>query len=266
MTISVSISGRKLHAGGHGGLRIGDVTAEIAVADVHDCSHGHGLRRVYPREVEHSAKDRAACEVAQAEFDVVTKQQEGLRNSPRRSMSASANSKPRSSALRRYAMLTIRTKLLAAARSSFLTIMAKFALSVASSIPRTTIAWRRSAEGAASRKMTRTVPHAQTTRMSLRRTFQTICCRSRRTVALSEQPDVALVALTHALLAQTFYRSAEANVLDIRPGGLFLGSHADRIEGHRSRPVLVRSPRALVGAVAARCRRSLVFRRRAPPR
>jgi len=31
-------------------------------------------------------------------------------------------------------------------------------------------------------------------------------------------------------LAQTFYRGAEANVLDIRAGGLFLGSHADGIE------------------------------------
>lgn len=48
-------------------------------------------------------------------------------------------------------------------------------------------------------------------------------------LALSEQPDVALVAVTHALVAQTFYRGAEANVLDIRPGSLFLGSHADGI-------------------------------------
>jgi len=34
---------------------------------------------------------------------------------------------------------------------------------------------------------------------------------------LSEQPEVAIVAVTHALAAQTFYRGADAHVLDISP-------------------------------------------------
>ena len=49
-------------------------------------------------------------------------------------------------------------------------------------------------------------------------------------LALSEQPDVAIVAVTHALSAQIFYRGADAHVLDIRPVSTVLASHADGIE------------------------------------
>ena len=49
-------------------------------------------------------------------------------------------------------------------------------------------------------------------------------------LALSEQPDVAIVAVTHALSAQIFYRGADAHVLDIRPASTLLASHADGIE------------------------------------
>lgn len=49
-------------------------------------------------------------------------------------------------------------------------------------------------------------------------------------LALGEQPDMALIAVTHALAAQTFYRAAEAHCLDIRPSSTYLGGHADGIE------------------------------------
>lgn len=49
-------------------------------------------------------------------------------------------------------------------------------------------------------------------------------------LALGEQPDMALIAVTHALAAQTFYRAAEAHCLDIRPTSAHLGGHADGIE------------------------------------
>jgi ParB family chromosome partitioning protein len=49
-------------------------------------------------------------------------------------------------------------------------------------------------------------------------------------LALSEQPDVAIVAVTHALSAQIFCRGADAHVLDIRPVSTLLASHADDIE------------------------------------
>ncbi|AYM82184.1 ParB-like nuclease [Agrobacterium tumefaciens str. Cherry 2E-2-2] len=49
-------------------------------------------------------------------------------------------------------------------------------------------------------------------------------------LALGEQPDMALIAVTHALAAQTFYREANAHALEIRPSSAQLGGHADGIE------------------------------------
>lgn len=49
-------------------------------------------------------------------------------------------------------------------------------------------------------------------------------------LALGEQPDMALIAVTHALAAQTFYRGSEAACLEIRPSSPHLGGHADGIE------------------------------------
>lgn len=49
-------------------------------------------------------------------------------------------------------------------------------------------------------------------------------------VALAEQPDMALIALTHTLTAQLFYRYAEAGCLEVRPTVTPLGNHADGIE------------------------------------
>jgi ParB family transcriptional regulator, chromosome partitioning protein len=49
-------------------------------------------------------------------------------------------------------------------------------------------------------------------------------------LALGEHPEVAVVAVTHALAAQIFYRGADAHVLDIRPVSTVLASHADGIE------------------------------------
>lgn len=50
-------------------------------------------------------------------------------------------------------------------------------------------------------------------------------------LALGEQPDMALVAVTHAFAAQTFYRGGgEAHCLEIRPISASLGGHADGIE------------------------------------
>lgn len=47
---------------------------------------------------------------------------------------------------------------------------------------------------------------------------------------MCEQPEIAILAVTHALSAQIFYRGADACVLDIRPTSTYLASHADGIE------------------------------------
>ncbi len=50
-------------------------------------------------------------------------------------------------------------------------------------------------------------------------------------LALGEQPDMALIAVIHALAAQTFYRGGgEAHCLEIRPTSNYLAAHADGIE------------------------------------
>ena len=49
-------------------------------------------------------------------------------------------------------------------------------------------------------------------------------------LALREQPEIAIVAVTHALSAQIFYRGADAHVLELRPNSTYLASHADGIE------------------------------------
>ncbi|MER9947343.1 ParB/RepB/Spo0J family partition protein [Mesorhizobium sp. M0047] len=49
-------------------------------------------------------------------------------------------------------------------------------------------------------------------------------------LALGEQPNIALVAVTHTLAAQTFYQGAEAPCLEIRPTSVYLAGHADGIE------------------------------------
>lgn len=46
-------------------------------------------------------------------------------------------------------------------------------------------------------------------------------------VALGERPDLAIIALTHTLTAQSFYSYAEAGCLEVRPTATPLGSHAD---------------------------------------
>jgi ParB family transcriptional regulator, chromosome partitioning protein len=46
----------------------------------------------------------------------------------------------------------------------------------------------------------------------------------------SEQLDVAMATLAHALAAQIFYLGADAHVADIRPVNTVLASHADGIE------------------------------------
>jgi len=49
-------------------------------------------------------------------------------------------------------------------------------------------------------------------------------------LALGEQPDMALIAVTHALAARTFYPGTEAPVLEIRPVSADLDGHAVGIE------------------------------------
>jgi ParB family chromosome partitioning protein len=202
-----------------------------------DFPHGHGLRRVYPREVELSAKDRAACEVAQAEFDVLTKQHEGFEELPE-AVDA------------RFGELEAEIERIEALRHAYdpdeIACGGAFVIlnhdcgvrvergfirpeddNCLKKVPATGTAREDDGDGSVSADDDNESEAGLSDSLVADLTaHRTLGLR----LALSEQPDVAVVAVTHALLAQTFYRGAEANVLDIRPCGLFLGSHADRIE------------------------------------
>lgn len=59
-------------------------------------------------------------------------------------------------------------------------------------------------------------------------------------LALGDAPDIALIAVIHAMVARTFYH-AEASCLDIRPISAGLGSHADGIAD--TKPAIMMSER-----------------------
>ena len=198
-----------------------------------DFPHGHGLRRVYPREVELSAEDQAAYEAAQAEFNLLTKQHESFEELPEdvdaRFGELEAEIE-RCEALRyAYEAEDI------ASGGAFVVLNHDGEVRIERGFIRPEDD-NRQQNSAKSRLQDddedRTGDDDIESDTGLSDNL-VADLTSHRTLglrlALSEQPDVALVAVTHALLAQTFYRGAEANVLDIRPGGLFLGSHADGI-------------------------------------
>jgi ParB family transcriptional regulator, chromosome partitioning protein len=202
-----------------------------------DFPHAHGLRRVYPREIELSAEDRAAYEAAQAEFVVLTKQHESFEE-----LSEAVDA--------RFGELETEIERIEALRhaydadeiacgGAFVVLNHDGEVRVERGLIRPEDDNRLqkvSAKGTAPEDDEDSSTSADDDNEFEAGLSDSLVAdlTAHRTLglrlALSEQPDVALVSVTHALLAQTFYRGAEASVLDIRPAGLFLGSHADGIE------------------------------------
>jgi ParB family chromosome partitioning protein len=202
-----------------------------------DFPHGHGLRRVYPREIELSAEDRTACEAAQAEFDVLTKQHENFEELPE---AADARFGELEAEIERIE--TLRSAYDAdeiACGGAFVVLNHDGGVRVERGFIRPEDEKRLEKDPAKGTKQdddedsSASADDDNESEAGLSDSLVADLTAHRTLglrLALSEQPDVALVAVTHAMLAQTFYRGAEANVLDIRPGGLFLGTHADGIE------------------------------------
>ncbi|MEK9282684.1 ParB/RepB/Spo0J family partition protein [Bradyrhizobium sp. ISRA442] len=200
-----------------------------------DFPHGHGLRRVYPREVELSAEDHTIYEAAQAEFNLLTKQHESLEELPE-DVDA------------RFGELEAEIERLEALRhaydaddvacgGAFVVLNHDGDVRIERGFirpdddNRQRNAFAKSAmqggdeDAADCDDDTESDAGLSDNLIADLTAHRTLGLR----LALSEQPDVALVAVIHALVSQTFYQGAEANVLDIRPGSLFLGSHADGI-------------------------------------
>ena len=200
-----------------------------------DFPHGHGLRRVYPREIELPAEDQAAYEAAQAEFNLLTKQHESLEELPE-AVDA------------RFGELETEIERLEALRHAYdaddiacggafvvlnhdgdVRIECGFIRPEDDNRQQNALA-KSAIQGDDKDAADRDDDTESDTGLSDNLVADLTAHRTLGLrLTLSEQPDVALVAVTHALVAQTFYRGAEANVLDIRPGSLLLGSHADGI-------------------------------------
>lgn len=218
-----------------------------------DYPHSHGLRRTYPQAVELSAEDQAALDAAQAEFNNLTAQHESDEELP-------------DEVDARFGELEAEIERLEAKRQAYdpadMARCGAFVILNHDGTVRIERGFVRaedekpepetldvSGEGEGGDTVNKdggSVPNDAPVGESLNgededgddhKPLSDILIRdltAHRTLgfrlALSEQPEVAIVAVTHALSAQIFYRGADAHVLDIRPVSTMLASHADGIE------------------------------------
>jgi ParB family chromosome partitioning protein len=218
-----------------------------------DYPHSHGLRRTYPQAVELSAEDQAALDAAQAEFNSLTGQHESAEELP-------------DEVDARFGELEAEIERLEAKRQAydpadvarcgaFIILNHDGAVRIERGFVRAedekpeAEAHDVSGEGEGDDTVNEdggSVPNDAPVGESLNgededgddhKPLSDILIRdltAHRTLglrlALREQPEVGIVAVTHALSAQIFYRGADAHVLDIRPASTMLASHADGIE------------------------------------
>jgi ParB family chromosome partitioning protein len=222
-------------------------------AQVHlDYPHSHGLRRTYPQPVDLSAEDQAALDAAQAEFDSLTEQHESAEELP-------------DEVDARLGELEAEIERLEAKRQAYdpadITRCGAFVILNHDGTVRVERGFMRAEDEKPEQEAQdwdgegedgdavydgETGSNGEAESDSLgaededsddHKPLSDILIRdltAHRTLglrlALSEQPEVAIVAVTHALAAQIFYRGADAHVLDIRPVSTVLASHADGIE------------------------------------
>ncbi|UPJ49626.1 ParB N-terminal domain-containing protein [Bradyrhizobium sp. 200] len=218
-----------------------------------DYPHSHGLRRTYPEAVDLSAEDQATLDAAQAEFNSLTEQHESAEELP-------------DDVDARFGELEAEIERLEAKRQAYdpadIASCGAFVILNHDGTVRIERGFMRaedektepethdlSGEGEGGHTVHEeggTGPNGEAGDGSLdgededsdgHKPLSDILIRdltAHRTLglrlALSEQPDVAIVAVTHALAAQIFYRGADGHVLDIRPISTVLASHADGIE------------------------------------
>ncbi|MGM4887531.1 ParB/RepB/Spo0J family partition protein [Tardiphaga sp. 11_C7_N12_6] len=222
-------------------------------AQVHlDYPHSHGLRRTYPQPVDLSAEDQAALDAAQAEFDSLTEQHESAEELP-------------DEVDARLGELEAEIERLEAKRQAYdpadITRCGAFVILNHDGTVRVERGFMRAedekpgpetqnlggeGEGGDAVFDGETGSNGEAEGDGLgaededgddHKPLSDILIRdltAHRTLglrlALSEQPEVAIVAVTHAFAAQIFYRGADAHVLDIRPVSTMLATHADGIE------------------------------------
>ncbi|MGY4253407.1 ParB family chromosome partitioning protein [Bradyrhizobium sp. USDA 4516] len=214
-----------------------------------DFPHAHGMRRVYPHPIELSAEDRAALQAVQTEFDRLTEQHQTAEE-----LTDDVDA--------RFGELEAEIERLEAKRQAYdLADVARGGAFVALNHDGTVRVERGFIRPEDEKPRAETGPESgaearddedgdgedgaqdgeddegaadeedENQRLSdaLVRDLT-----AHRTLGLrlnlSEQPDVAIVAVTHALAAQIFYLGANAHVVGIQPVRTDLAAHADGIE------------------------------------
>lgn len=216
-----------------------------------DFPHAHGLRRTYPHPVELSAEDQAALDAAQAEFNSLTEQHEAAEELP-------------DEVDARFGELETEIERLEGRRlaydpddiargGAFVILNHDGAVRIERGFIRaedekpkletehngdgseTTDA--EAGEGRSLEDGDGEADQSSADEEDNDSPLSDILVRdltAHRTLGLrlnlSEQPDVAIVTVTHALSAQIFYLGAEAHVVGIQPVNTVLASHADGIE------------------------------------
>src|SRR5258708_7345780 len=218
-----------------------------------DYPHSHGLRRTYPQAVELSAEDQAALDAVRGEFDSLTEQHESAEELPdevdARFGELEAEIERREAKRQAYDPADI------ARCGAFVILNHDGTVRIERGFiraqdekpePETHDVSDEGEGGHTVHEDGGTGPNGEAGDEGLdgededgdgRKPLSDILIRdltAHRTLglrlALREQPDVAIVAVTHTLSAQIFYRGADAHVLDIRPVSTVLASHADGIE------------------------------------
>ncbi|MEY9148920.1 ParB/RepB/Spo0J family partition protein [Bradyrhizobium elkanii] len=216
-----------------------------------DFPHAHGLRRTYPHPVELSAEDQAALDAAQAEFDSLTEQHQAAEEFPdevdARFGQLEAEIERLEARRQAYDSDTI------ARGGAFVILNHDGAVRIErgfirtedeKSQPESEQTGDASESAAAEGRGGRTgedgdeeADQGSADEEENDSPLSDILVRdltAHRTLGLrlnlSEQPETAIVAATHALAAQIFYLGADVHVVGIQPVKTDLAGHADGIE------------------------------------
>lgn len=208
-----------------------------------DFPHAHGLRRLYPSPVDLSPEDAAAYEAAQAAFNTLSEQYEGEEELPddidERFGELEADIERLDAKRKAYAADVI------ACSGTFVVLNHDGTVRIERGFVRREDEKQLSVEHAGSAAVSdgttdleevSTGDEGSESDGKDAKALSDVLTRdltAHRTLglrlALGEQPDVALLAVVHTLVARTFYRQ-EVSCLDIRPVSASLAAHAEGIE------------------------------------
>ncbi|QOZ38291.1 chromosome partitioning protein ParB [Bradyrhizobium sp. CCBAU 53421] len=214
-----------------------------------DFPHAHGMRRVYPHPVELSAEDQAALQSVQSEFDRLTEQHQsaeelsddvdarfGLLEAEIDRLEAKRQAYDPADVARGGAFVALNHDGTVRVERGFIRPQDEKPRADAGPEGDAEARDEKNREGAeaapdreddagASDEEDENQPLSDALVRDLT-AHRTLGLR----LNLSEQPDVAIVAVTHALAAQVFYLGAAAHVVGIQPVKCDLAAHADGIE------------------------------------